>query len=62
MSFLFDPDSMVVATALELLNSHQPISVDDASCAACGAQSPCETAVNARQIELNTDFSSRFPA
>ncbi|MDI1463301.1 hypothetical protein QEZ54_20160 [Catellatospora sp. KI3] len=61
MSFLFDPDSMVVTTALELLDSHQPVSVEDSTCEACGAQSPCDTAVNARQVELATDFSRRFP-
>ncbi|GHJ47411.1 hypothetical protein Cs7R123_47530 [Catellatospora sp. TT07R-123] len=60
MPALFSPDSLVVTTALELLDTHRPLSYDDESCAACGQQSPCDAALNARQIELATDFSVRY--
>ncbi|MEV4417787.1 hypothetical protein [Catellatospora sp. NPDC049609] len=60
MSALFNADSVVVATARELLGIHLPQSADDPTCAVCGQLSPCGPAANARQIELATDFTGRL--
>lgn len=49
--YLFEPHSLVVLTAAELLAVHQPRPGGDETCAACGAPAPCLTAINAGEVQ-----------
>ncbi|MEU8075063.1 hypothetical protein AB0B31_06390 [Catellatospora citrea] len=58
--YLFDADSVVVSTAVELLRVHQPASVEDPSCGGCGEPAPCAVATNAMQIRSAADLAAGF--